>query len=127
MGPPTPAPPTPPPTPKPLTPAPPAPEAATPAPVTPSPAPVTTPIPPVSTPAPPVNGMTCTATPGLNRGVTDAACAKCATGYKWWPCNEAILCQCSGSALIQRRKSFLAREHGMLQMQGRGSPTCDHL
>merc|ERR1712217_348852 len=79
----------------------PEPEAATPAPVTPSPAPVTTPIPPVSTPAPPVNGMTCTATPGLNRGVTDAACAKCATGYKWWPCNEAALCECTGTALAQ--------------------------
>merc|ERR1712003_602298 len=44
---------------------------------------------------------TCVATPGLNRGVTDAACAKCANGYKWWPCNEAILCKCSGSALVQ--------------------------
>merc|ERR1712014_457031 len=61
------------------------------APATSSPAPVATPVPPVSTPAPPLSGMTCTATPGLNRGVTDAACAQCASGYKWWPCNEAVL------------------------------------
>merc|ERR1712054_549136 len=79
----------------------PEPEVATPAPMTPAPASVSTPVPPVSTPAPPPNVMTCTATPGLNRGVTDAACAKCAAGYKWWPCNDAILCQCSGAALIQ--------------------------
>merc|ERR1719428_290846 len=70
--------PTPPPMPTPATPAPP----VTPAPVTPAPAPVSTPAPPVSTPAPPSNVMTCTATPGLNRGVTDAACARCAAGYK---------------------------------------------
>merc|ERR1712187_573776 len=102
----------------------PEPEVATPAPATSSPAPVATPVPPVSTPAPPVstpapplNVMTCKATPGLNRGATDAACAQCASGYKWWPCNEAILCECSGGALIQRRNSFLAREHGMMQIR----------
>merc|ERR1711976_100024 len=47
------------------------------------------------------SAMTCTATPGLNAGVTDADCAKCADGYKWWPCNSDGLCQCSGSALFQ--------------------------
>merc|ERR1711988_1258927 len=93
------------------------PEVATPAPATSSPAPVATPVPPVSTPAPPLNVMTCTATPGLNRGVTDAACAQCASGYQWWPCNEAVLCECSGGALIQRRNSFLARDHGMMQIR----------
>merc|ERR1712019_24471 len=70
--------------------------------------------------------------PGLNRGVTDAACAKCADGYQWWPCNEDSLCQCSGSALVQvvpqkvlsikraigskRRGAFLAPDHAMIQM-----------
>merc|ERR1712151_355362 len=44
---------------------------------------------------------TCVATPGLNRGVTDADCARCLEGYKWWPCNEAILCQCDGTSLLQ--------------------------
>merc|ERR1711920_400625 len=33
------------------------------------------------------SAMTCTATPGLNAGVTDTDCAKCADGYTWWPCN----------------------------------------
>merc|ERR1712014_509702 len=47
------------------------------------------------------SAMTCTATPGLNAGVTDTDCAKCADGYKWWPCNTDGLCQCSGSALFQ--------------------------
>merc|ERR1712048_926442 len=83
----------------------------------------------VPTPAPAPATMTCVATPGLNRGVTDAACAKCADGYKWWPCNEDILCKCSGSALVQvhvptkravgsrlkRHGAFLAPDHAMLQ------------
>merc|ERR1711972_1064864 len=46
-------------------------------------------------------GATCKATPGLNRGVSDSACAQCAAGYKWWPCNEAELCECTGTALAQ--------------------------
>jgi hypothetical protein len=87
-------------------------EAVTPAP-TPAPRPVSTPEPPVvtpvTTPAPapvstsarPVGAMTCKATPGLNRGVTDAACARCEVGYKWWPCNEDVLCECSGTTLAQ--------------------------
>merc|ERR1739845_115007 len=72
------------------------------------------------------SAMTCTATPGLNAGVTDTDCAKCADGYKWWPCNTDGLCQCSGSALFQvdpkvvptkratrskRRGAFLAPDH----------------
>merc|ERR1711874_503471 len=47
------------------------------------------------------DGVTCKATPGLNRGVSDSACAQCETGYKWWPCNEAELCECTGTALAQ--------------------------
>merc|ERR1712048_1090111 len=46
-------------------------------------------------------GMTCKATPGLNRGVSDSDCAQCETGYKWWPCNDAELCECTGTALAQ--------------------------
>merc|ERR1712060_276269 len=47
------------------------------------------------------DGMVCKATPGLNRGVSDSACAQCETGYKWWPCNDAELCECTGTALAQ--------------------------
>jgi hypothetical protein len=91
-------------------------EPVTPAPATPAPT-------PAPTPDPPASSVTCKATQGLNRGVTDVHCAKCATGYKWWPCNEAILCECSG-ALVQSgarlakatKHSFLARDQGMLQM-----------
>merc|ERR1711879_607739 len=79
----------------------------------------------------PEPATTCTATPGLNRGATDAACAKCADGYQWWPCNDDSLCQCSGSALVQvvpqtlpikrairskRRGAFLAPDHAMVQV-----------
>merc|ERR1711862_853203 len=42
-------------------------------------------------PEPETHGVTCKATPGLNRGVSDSTCAQCETGYKWWPCNEAEL------------------------------------
>jgi len=52
-------------------------------------------------PEPETPGVTCKATPGLNRGVSDSACAQCETGYKWWPCNEAELCECTGTALAQ--------------------------
>jgi len=75
------------------------PPAPTPAPVTtlaPSPPPVETPTPTAHSP-----GTTCKATPGLKRGVSDASCAKCANGYKWWPCNEAILCECQPASLVQ--------------------------
>jgi len=100
--------------PAPATPAPaPVPAVAAP---TPSPMPVPEPEPepepePATVPAP--GTMTCVATPGLNRGVRDADCAKCAQGYKWWPCNEAILCQCSGPQLAQVRQRSLrqARRH----------------
>merc|ERR1712003_613601 len=34
-----------------------------------------------SGPEPDTVGVTCKAAPGLNRGVSDSACAKCATGY----------------------------------------------
>merc|ERR1712151_1054681 len=47
------------------------------------------------------DGVTCKATPGLNRGVSDSACARCEAGYKWWPCNVAELCVCTGTALAQ--------------------------
>merc|ERR1712187_882995 len=47
------------------------------------------------------DGMICKATPGLNRGVSDSDCAQCETGYKWWPCNDAELCECTGTALAQ--------------------------
>merc|ERR1712238_552425 len=43
-------------------------------------------------PAPTPGSSTCTAIPGKNGGATDASCQKCATGYKWWPCNG--LCSC---------------------------------
>merc|ERR1711879_488950 len=81
---------------------------------------------PTSAPA-----RTCIATWGLNAGATDAACAKCADGYQWWPCNDDSLCQCSGSALVQvdpkmvpikrsigskRRSAFLGPDHAMLQV-----------
>jgi len=52
-------------------------------------------------PEPETHGVTCKATPGLNRGVSDSACAQCEIGYKWWPCNEAELCECTGTALAQ--------------------------
>merc|ERR1712151_1067140 len=62
--------------------------------------------------------MTCVATPGLNRGLTDAACAKCADGYKWWPCNEDILCKCSGSALVQVHVPTKRAVESRLKRQG---------
>lgn len=85
---------------------------------------------PVSTPKPTVassGGAICKAIPGLNRGVSDASCAKCARGYKWWPCNEAHLCQCSSGSLVQRgadresnkrkaRSRFLAPDQAMCQL-----------
>merc|ERR1711976_1077110 len=67
-----------------------------PEPITPSPSPEPEPEPEPETP-----GVTCKATPGLGRGVSDSACAQCADGYKWWPCNEAELCECTGTALAQ--------------------------
>lgn len=69
-------------------------------------------------------GRACVATPGLNRGVSYSACRRCETGYRWWPCNEAILCQCTGSFVelsdsrwLGRRAgaAFLAPDHAMLQ------------
>merc|ERR1712187_368782 len=56
---------------------------------------------PESEPESETGGATCKATPGLNRGVSDSACAQCAAGYKWWPCNEAELCECTGTAVAQ--------------------------
>merc|ERR1712048_1431490 len=56
---------------------------------------------PEAEPEPETHGVTCKATPGLNRGVSDSACAQCEIGYKWWPCNEAELCECTGTALAQ--------------------------
>merc|ERR1719230_926154 len=45
-------------------------------------------------------GVSCKGNPA--RWTTDDQCAQCATGYKWWPCNEPDLCFCSG-ALSQLR------------------------
>jgi len=82
----------------------------------------------------------CTATPGLNRGVSDANCAQCETGYKWWPCNEDILCQCTGNALVQaasekvtrkrtaassRRSAFLSPDHAMFQITHAAGLRCE--
>jgi len=69
----------------------------------PEPEPITPPTSPEPEPEPEPEtpGVTCKATPGLNRGVSDSACAQCANGYKWWPCNEAELCECTGTALAQ--------------------------
>merc|ERR1712014_431929 len=106
----------------------PAPTIATPAPTIPTPAPtIATPAPTIATPAPTIapstpaptlseedpagtHGLTCKATPGLKRGVSDASCAKCANGYKWWPCNDAILCECTGSSLVQQSVSRESRK-----------------
>jgi hypothetical protein len=52
-------------------------------------------------PEPETHGVTCKAAPGLNRGVSDSACAQCEIGYKWWPCSEAELCECIGTTLAQ--------------------------
>jgi len=98
-------------------------EAPTPEPTpAPTPTPATTPVPteaptpeptaaPTPTPAPtpaPTSGsspVTCVATPGLNRGVSDRHCEKCETGYRFWPCNEDILCQCTGGGSLVQRSS----------------------
>merc|ERR1711988_240630 len=55
-----------------------------------------------STPTPTTTGSTnnaggvfCKGNPA--RWTTDEQCAQCATGYKWWPCNEAELCFCTGA------------------------------
>merc|ERR1712048_782736 len=96
----------------------PEPEPETEAPSTPAPPPVSAPAPstpaptPASTPAPPASGMTCKAVPGLNRGVSDADCARCETGYQWWPCNGAALAQVGANMEPKRRK---ARKHGFLE------------
>merc|ERR1712048_1443496 len=54
-------------------------------------------------PQPETDSVICKAKAGSERGVSDAACARCDTGYKWWPCNDADLCECSGAALAQSR------------------------
>merc|ERR1712048_1142454 len=87
----------------------PSPTIPTPAPTIPTPAPTSAPSTPAPTPSQEnptpsqgTPGMTCKAIPGLRRGVSDASCAKCANGYKWWPCNDATLCECTSSSLVQR-------------------------
>merc|ERR1712187_853685 len=70
-------------------------------PPTPPPTPRPTP-PPMK---PPTQDKTCAATSvgKRERGVSDKACKRCEDEYKWWPCNEAILCECTASpALVQR-------------------------
>jgi len=58
----------------------------------------------------------------LNRGVSDSSCAQCETGYKWWPCNEAELCECTGTALAQlgtkmEKKKRSARKNQMMKQR----------
>merc|ERR1712187_14053 len=70
-----------------------------------SPTPPPTPRPTPPPTKPPTQDKTCLATSvgKRERGVSDTACKKCEDGYKWWPCNEAILCECTASpALVQR-------------------------
>jgi len=64
---------------------------------------------------------TCTVNTALimNRGVSQADCDKCPTGYKYWPCNELgpdgdILCFCSGSLLEASASKREVREHRFL-------------
>merc|ERR1712211_87186 len=68
---------------------------------------------PESEPESGTDGVTCKATPGLNRGVSDSACAQCETGYKWWPCNLAELCECTETALAQlgTKKRTVRKNH----------------
>jgi len=61
---------------------------------------------------------TCTVNTALNRGVSQADCDKCPTGYQWWPCNELgpdgdILCFCSGS-LLEASSRRVVKEHRFL-------------
>merc|ERR1719213_1269034 len=39
----------------------------------------------------------CAAVPGNSQAATDEACAPCASGQTWWPCN-LDLCYCAGSS-----------------------------
>jgi len=62
---------------------------------------------------------TCTVNTALNRGVSQADCDKCPTGYQWWPCNELgpdgdILCYCSGSLLEASGSRREVKEHRFL-------------
>merc|ERR1719469_1691839 len=66
---------------------------------------------------------TCTVNTALNRGVSQADCDRCPTGYATWPCNELgpdgdILCFCSGSLLeasASRREVKKHRFLGLIQ------------
>jgi len=70
---------------------------------------------------------TCTVNTALNRGVTQAACDRCTTGYQWWPCNELgpdgdILCFCSGNLLEASASRRAVKEHrflGLIQRSDR--------
>lgn len=90
----SPAPPTPP------TPPAPEPETTSPTPSSPEPEPEPEPEPvPTSgpEPEPEPEGGSCAAVPGNANGCTDESCQKCATGYKWWPCNvDPACCDCTG-------------------------------
>merc|ERR1712048_318080 len=84
----------------------------------------------------PSSGQICKASPGLNRGVTDADCLKCETGYQWWPCNENALCSCStgfvqGAASYvagrkertsKRKQEFLGTDDMMIQLTSKWQP-----
>lgn len=68
---------------------------------------------PVTTKTSILGGMLCKG--NAARWTTDEQCAVCATGYQWWPCNEAELCFCA-SALSQlsadepRKRNIRAHE-----------------
>merc|ERR1712228_93449 len=78
---------------------------------------------PMTTPTTSAGPMVCKG--NAARWTTDEQCSVCATGYQWWPCNEADLCFCSGS-LSQlsasepkrrevRAHGFLSRQHALMQ------------
>jgi len=83
----------------------------------------TTAEPPVTTTTASPGGLACKG--NAARWTSDEQCSVCATGYQWWPCNEADLCFCTGS-LSQltadeptkrkvRTHGFLSRQHALIQ------------
>jgi len=64
---------------------------------------------------------TCAVNTALNRGVSQADCDRCPTGYQWWPCNELgpdgdILCYCSRSLLEASGSRREVKEHRFLSL-----------
>lgn len=84
-----------------------------------APAPAPTHAPSSPSPTSSTTPATCTVNTALNRGVTQAECDKCTSGYQWWPCNELgpdgdILCFCSGSLLEASGSRREVKEHRFL-------------